>query len=215
MSSTNTTTRLLLIRHGINDFVVSHRMAGWLPGVHLNQQGCEQVAALGRRLSETPIAAIYSSPLERTLETAEAIRGARPLSVTSLDEIGETHCGEWTGQYVNDALRETALWHEIQRFPSGARFPGGESIFEMQARMVAAIERLRAAHSGETFVVVSHADPIRVAIAHYLGLHLDLFHRIIVDPASITELEFNAVRPQLVRCNDIAHHSLGVPAQLS
>ena len=202
-----TVTRLLLIRHGINDYVESNRLAGWLPGVHLNQRGREQVAALGRRLADAPITAIYSSPLERTMETAEAVRGERSLVISALEEIGEGKCGDWTGLHIDEKLRSSALWREMEIHPSTARYPGGESLVEMQMRMVMAIETIRRNHVGETIAVVSHADPLRSAIAHYLGLHLDMFQRMQIQPASISEIEFNGARHQVVRVNDVAHYA--------
>ncbi|OIO90279.1 MAG: hypothetical protein AUK03_13265 [Anaerolineae bacterium CG2_30_64_16] len=202
-------TRMLLIRHGHNAYLTDRRMAGWIPGVHLDAQGQTQVAALGQRLASTAIAAVYSSPLERTVETAEAVAAPHHLPVVPVEEIGETHCGEWTGQSI-EALRQTDAWRQVQRYPSGSRFPGGESVTEMQARMIAALDGLRAAHEGQTIAVVSHSDPIKVALAHYIGLHLDLFHRLIIHPASITELIFTATGPRLLRCNDYAH----LPAEM-
>ncbi len=201
---TETETRMLLIRHGLNDYVSTHRIAGWTPGVHLNAQGQAQVAALGQRLASTPIAAVYSSPLERSIETAEAVAAPHHLPVVQVEGIGETYCGDWTGQDI-EALRQTDTWRQIQLYPSGARFPGGESITEMQARMIAALDALRAAHPGQTIAVVSHSDPIKVALAHYSGLHLDLFQRLVIHPASITELSFTVAGPKLLRCNDCAH----------
>lgn len=197
-------TRVLLVRHAVNDYVRQHRIAGWTPGVHLNPQGRAQAAALGSRLGKEKLAAIYSSPLERTTETAEAIAAHHGLVVVPLEGIGESHCGEWTGQPVED-LRKTDAWQQVQLYPSGARFPGGESLVELQQRMVNALEMLRTRHAGEAFVVVSHSDPIKLAVAHYVGLHLDLFQRLVIDPASITELELSAMRPRLLRCNDCAH----------
>jgi probable phosphomutase (TIGR03848 family) len=198
------TTRILLVRHATNDFVREHRIAGWLPGVCLNRHGLAQAEALGVRLAKEKIVAIYSSPLERTLETAEAIAKHHGLKPVPVDGIGESRCGEWTGRPVEE-LRKTDAWQQIQLHPSGARFPGGESLVELQQRMVNALEVLRSQHVGATFVAVSHSDPIKLAVAHYVGLHMDLFQRLVIDPASITEIEFSTARPRLLRCNDSAH----------
>ena len=201
---TDRATRVLLVRHAVNDYVRNHRIAGWMPGVHLNPQGCAQAAALGLRLAREHLAAIYSSPLERTMETAEAIAGHHGLGVVQMEQIGESHCGEWTGKPLEE-LSQTDVWQHVQLYPSSARFPAGESLVELQQRMVNALEMLRTRHAGELFVVVSHSDPIKLAVAHYVGMHMDLFQRLVIDPASITEIEFSVMRPRLLRCNDCAH----------
>ncbi len=197
-------TRVLLIRHGMNDYVKTHRLAGWTPDVHLNDHGRLQAEAVAERLAPEPIAAVYSSPLDRTVETAEAIALRHQLPVVTVEGIGETHIGEWTGLLVED-LTKTDLWKVIQGAPSRARFPGGESFAEIQGRMVAALDALVANHPEQTIVVVSHSDPIKLAVAFYIGQPLDLFQRLVIQPASITELEFNSMMPRLIRCDDCAH----------
>jgi probable phosphoglycerate mutase len=196
--------RILLIRHGLNDFVKEHRLAGRIPGVHLNADGAAQAAALSERLSAEPIAAFYASPMERAQETAAPAAARHGLPVIPEPGVVETDCGEWAGQLV-EALSKVELWRQVQFFPSGFRFPGGESMAEIQSRTVAALEAIRAAHSGQLVAVVSHADPIKLAVAFYMGQPLDLFQRLVVSPASITELEFTPYRPTLVRLNDCAH----------
>lgn len=199
-----TATRILLIRHGINDYVKEHRLAGWTAGVHLNEEGQAQAAALAERLHGVPIAAIYSSPLERTRETATPLAACLGLPVQVLDALGESRCGDWTGQAVEE-LRKTEPWLQVQFYPGGFRYPGGESVVEIQARMVTAVDTLRAAHPGRTIALFSHADPIKLAVAFYTGTPLDLYQRLVIEPASITELEFTPFRPLLVRLNDCAH----------
>lgn len=199
-----TPTRILLIRHGINDYVKQHRLAGWTPDVHLNAEGRGQAQALAERLGQAPVAAVYSSPLERTLETAQPLAARLGLPVQILEGVGESRCGDWTGQLIED-LNKSELWRQIQMTPSGFRYPGGESVLEVQARMVAALDDLRAAHPGQSVAVVSHADPIKLAVAFYAGLALDMYQRLSIAPASISELEFTTVRPTLVRLNDCAH----------
>jgi probable phosphoglycerate mutase len=201
---TEALTHILLIRHAHNDYLTNHRIAGWLPGVHLSEQGRAQAQALAERLANTPLAAIYSSPLERALETAEPLAARHSLSVQVLQGIGETHCGEWTGQTVEE-LSKTDAWRQIQLYPSGMRFPGGESVVEIQVRMVATLESLRVAHPQQTIAIISHSDPIKTVVTHYIGLHLDLFQRLVISPASITELSFTPSGPRLLRCNDCAH----------
>jgi probable phosphoglycerate mutase len=200
----DTPTRILLVRHGINDFVKQGRLAGRTPGVHLNEAGREQASALAERLADLPLVAVYSSPLERTLETAEPLAARRELTVRLLPGLLESDCGEWTGATIEE-LAKTDLWRQIQVCPSLARFPGGETIAGIQARMITALDELRAVHEGQIFAVVSHSDPIKLAVAHYIGLPLDLFQRVEIAPASITELAFTPLRPRLVRLNDCAH----------
>ncbi len=197
-------TRVLLVRHGMNDYVKTHRLAGWTPGVHLNDHGQRQAEAVGERLAAEPVAAVYSSPLERTVETAEAIAARHQLPVVTVEGIGETHCGDWTGQLVED-LTKTDLWKVIQGTPSRARFPAGESFAEIQHRLVATLDELVVKHPEQTIVVVSHSDPIKLAVAFYIGQPLDLFQRLVIQPASITELEFHSMIPHLMRTNDCAH----------
>lgn len=197
-------TRILLIRHGINDYVREQRLAGWTPGVHLNDEGRMQAQALAERLRDAPLAAVYSSPLERCMETAQALAELHGLPVQVLAELGETRCGEWTGQRIPD-LQKLDLWRLVQTYPSGTRFPGGETGAEVQARLVAALERLQVAHAGQTIAVASHSDPIKMALAHYIGLHLDLSGRLVIRPTSISELVFTPFGPRLARCNDCAH----------
>ncbi len=194
--------QLLLVRHAENDWV-GDRLAGWTPGVHLNDKGHQQAKALGERLTHLPIATIYSSPLERAVETAQAIATHHDLKVQILEGVGETRYGEWTGASLKE-LAKTELWPVVQVYPSGARFPGGESLRETQARAVAALDALRDAHPVETdvVVVVSHADIIKAAVAHYIGLHLDLFQRLVISPASLNVIQFSKFGPRLVCLNN-------------
>ncbi len=202
--TTETPTRILLIRHGINDYIQKGLLAGRTPGVHLNAQGQAQAAALAERLATTQLAAIYSSPLERTAETAAPLAQRLGLAVHYLDGLSESDCGAWTGQPLEE-LSKAETWKQVQVHPSRFRFPGGESMAEIQARMIATLERLQAAHPGQAIAVVSHSDPIKLAVAYYLGMGLDLFQRLEVAPASITELEFTPWRTRLLRLNDCAH----------
>jgi probable phosphomutase (TIGR03848 family) len=202
---TEKTTRLLLVRHGMNDYITSRKLAGWTPEVHLNEAGRAQARALAARLACAPIVAVYSSPLERAFETAEFIAAPHGRVPAVLDGLGETRCGEWTGQAIEE-LSKTDLWRQIQVYPSGTRFPGGETMTEVQVRMVTQLEALRAAHPEEMILVVSHSDPIKVALAHYLGLHIDHFQRLVIEPASLSELAFTPYGPKLIRCNDCSHH---------
>jgi probable phosphoglycerate mutase len=175
----------LLIRHAQNDWVKKKRLAGWTPGVHLNDVGRKQAEQLAGRLAQLPLKAIYSSPLERCLETAAAIATAHPLEVQQVKGMGEVRYGKWQGKKIKKLSKKPA-WHNIQHYPSRFRFPGGESLFEVQQRAVSAIEVLARKHEGESFAIVSHADVIKLALAHYLGMHIDLFQRLAIAPASVS-----------------------------
>ena len=193
-------TRLVLARHAVTA-QTGPLLSGRQPGIALSEEGRGQAAALGERLAPLPVAAVYASPIERTTETAQAIARHHRLEVLALDGVLEADYGEWTGQKLAD-LAKTDLWKVVQRAPSRASFPGGESLAAMQARMVRALEGVVADHAGELVVVVSHADPIKAAIAHYTGVHLDLFQRIVVAPASVTAFAFSGTGVALLKCND-------------
>jgi probable phosphomutase (TIGR03848 family) len=191
--------RLLLLRHATTDHT-GKRLSGWTPGIHLGEKGLQEARALAERLAPVELHAIYSSPLERCQETAAAVAEPRGLKVSTIEDVGEVRYGDWTGKELSE-LAKTDLWRTVQFHPSGARFPEGESIHEMQTRAVLACERLRAAHPGETVAVCSHADVIKAVVAHYLGMHLDLFQRLVVGTASVTALGFGPV-PYLLRLSD-------------
>lgn len=198
------TTRLLLIRHAHNDYLDTKRLAGRTPGVHLNEKGQAQARSLATRLALIGIAAIYSSPMERAIETIEPLATIRDLPIRITEDLNETDCGEWTGQAI-DELAKTETWPKMQAYPTGTPHPGGEGITAVQARMVRGLDRIRQAHPGQLVAVVSHADPLKAALAHYGGVHLDLFQRWVIDPASISELVFTPFGPRLIRSNDTAH----------
>jgi probable phosphomutase (TIGR03848 family) len=198
-------TTVLLIRHGENEWTEQHKLAGRTPGVHLNPYGRLQAEALGQRLATTELSAIVASPLERTMETAQAIAQHHQLQVETCPGIVEVDYGKWTGQAIKK-LAKKKKWPVIQFYPTGAGFPGGETMFEMQARMVRELNGLVVAHPGETIVVVGHADLIKAAVAHYLGVHFDLFQRIVISTASITTISFSPMGPRVVTVNDINHN---------
>jgi probable phosphoglycerate mutase len=196
-------TSLLLVRHALNDWV-GDRLAGWTPEVHLNDKGRAQAEALAERLAKESIAAVYSSPLERAVETAEIVAAPHRLEVHIREGLGEVRYGEWTGQSLKDLAKEEA-WRVVQFYPSGARFPGGEAIREMQARAVAELDAIVAAHPGQTVLAVSHADVLKAVLAHYTGMHLDLFQRLVVSPASLSVVAFTPMGPRLIALNDTGH----------
>ena len=193
-------TRLVLARHAVTA-QTGPLLSGRTPGVDLSEAGAAQAAALGLRLAPLPVAAVFASPIERTTQTAEAVAHHHGLEVTPLAGVLEADYGEWTGKKISD-LASTDLWKVVQRSPSRAAFPGGESLAAMQARIVASLEAVVADHPGQLVVVVSHADPIKSAIAHFAGTHLDLFQRIVVSPASVTVFEFSGHGVAMLKCND-------------
>jgi probable phosphomutase (TIGR03848 family) len=196
-------TIIYLIRHAENDFLGKEKLAGWLPGVHLNDRGVAQAEALAERLAGTRFRAIYASPLERALETAEPIARRQGLQVIPRPALGEVRFGRWQGQTLK-TLRRRKLWPIVLFSPSLARFPEGESFNETQARVVAELEKLRGKHkqAKSTILCVSHSDTIKLAVAHYLGLPLDLFQRLTVEPASISILSIHQGHARLIRLND-------------
>jgi len=199
-------TTLLLVRHAMNDWVKTGKLAGRSPGVHLNPEGRQQAEALAQRLASRSLQAIYSSPLERAQETAAAIAGPHKLPLQISSAIGEVDFGDWTGQELKKLSQEPE-WALVQARPSAMRFPNGESPREMLTRAVDEIERLAAAHRQECIVLVSHCDVIKAIVAHYLGLHLDLFQRLVVSPASISVLSFSpmGMGAFITGLNDTAH----------
>lgn len=193
-------TLLLLIRHGHTD-AAGKRLTGWARGVHLNATGHREATRLAERLDGVPIAALYSSPLERCRETAAPIARGRGLPVRIRRALIEVDYGDWTGRPISQ-LRRTALWRRVQQTPSAARFPGGESLLEVQTRAVAELEAIAAEHPGSTVAVVSHADVIRLLIAHFAGMHADLLQRLVVDTASVTVVALVDGAPRVWKVND-------------
>lgn len=197
-------TVILLVRHALNDWVKAGKLAGRTPGVHLNDRGEEQARRLADRMADYPIRAIYASPLERARETAAALARLLDLPVKTSTAISEVDYGDWTGKDLKE-LATMPQWMLVQGRPSAVRFPAGESIWEMQHRAVEEIERLAAAHAHETIALVSHADVIKAALAHYLGLHLDQFQRLVISPASLSILTFGPLGGLVLTVNDTAH----------
>jgi len=193
-------TTVILIRHAENDFMRQHKLAGWLPGIHLNARGKAQAEALVPLLEPVRLEAVYSSPLERALETAAPTAHARGLAVQRRADLGEIRYGRWQGQPLS-RLRRLKLWTQVQTTPSLVTIPEGESFRQAQARIVDALERLRQQHAG-AIACFSHADPIKLALAHYLGQPLDLFQRLMIDPASVSTLAFTEGRVRVIGIND-------------
>ena len=191
---------LLLIRHGENNYVKTGKLAGRLPGVRLNERGQEQARALGEALKEIPIKAIYSSPLERALETAEPIAAAQRLKIIQEPDLMDTHVGKWQGRSLG-MLRLTKAWKIVQQSPSRFRFPDGESFPEMQIRVVNVLERIIQTRKkpSDIIAVVFHADPIKLAVSHFLGMPLDHFQRLGCDTGSLTALHAGEMGASLLK----------------
>ena len=195
---------LFLVRHGLTA-MTGPVLAGRTPGVHLDERGTNQATALGERFAKLPLAAIVSSPLERCVETASAIRAAQQLEPAfEIDErLVECGYGDWTGRQIKELLKDP-LWKLVQAQPSAVRFPGGESLTEMATRAVAAVrERDAALPETALWVACTHGDIIKAILADALGLHLDQFQRIVPDPASVSVVRYTATRPYVLRMNDV------------
>ncbi len=193
-------TQVVLVRHAVTA-ETGPVLSGRRPGIDLSEKGRQQAEAAAERLAGLPVTHVYASPLERCRQTADEIATRLGLPVEIMPELMEADYGEWSGQKITD-LRSTPLWKLVQVTPSAVRFPGGESIREMQSRMISAAEEVVANHAGELVVLVSHADPIKALVAHFTGVHLDLFQRLFVSPASATVLRFGPVGAALVKLND-------------
>ena len=194
-------TYLFLIRHGENDWVDTGKLAGRTPGVHLNEKGRNQSAALADRLKIQPFSAIYSSPLVRCVETAQPLADALDLPVREEPGVIEVDYGEWRGAALKD-LSKKPEWQLVQIYPGGFRFPEGETLREVQNRVVTTLERIRKEHEGEAVAVFAHGDVIRTALAYYVGAPLDLFQRIHINTASVSIIGFHTFGPAILRMND-------------
>lgn len=191
---------ILLIRHGDNDWA-GHKLAGRLPGVHLNPRGREQAAWLAQTLKDAPLRAIYASPLERTLETAAPLAEAVHLAVQPEDGLLEVDFGEWQGRELKQ-LRRLKLWQQLHADAASFTFPGGESINNVRRRAVAVVQAVEA-RLGEydAAALFSHGDIIRLLLTHYLNMPLADFHRLVVDTGSITIIQTGGKLPHILGVN--------------
>ncbi len=193
-------TTVLLVRHGQTPSTGT-TLPGRAKGLHLADSGRAQADAAAARIAKLDkVTAVYASPLERTRETAAPIAAGLGLRVKTDRGLLECEFGDWTGQALKELAR-LPEWKTVQRYPSGFRFPAGESFAEMQTRITSTLARLAAAHRGETIVAVSHADPIKAALADALGTHLDLFQRIVVSPCSISVIWYGDAGPAVLTAN--------------
>jgi len=193
---------LLLIRHGENDFVKTGKLAGHTAGVHLNERGQKQAQALGEALTQVPIKVIYSSPLERAMETAEPIATSHKLEILQEPRLMDADVGKWTGKSLK-ALRNTNAWKVVQQSPSRFQFPEGESFMDLQTRIVNALEGIVKKYNKpkDIIAVVFHADPIKLAVSHFLGLPLDHFQRLSCDTGSVSALYVGEMGANLIKLN--------------
>jgi probable phosphomutase (TIGR03848 family) len=193
-------TLLLLVRHGLTAATGKH-LSGRTRGIHLSDVGRTQADGLVERLSGVPVKAFYSSPLERCVETARPSARARGLDVRIEPRLIEVDYGTWTGRSMAQLVR-TTLWKQVQASPSAIRFPGGETLREVQLRTVDALDEIAARHPQTVVAAVAHADVIRLAVAHYTGVHLDLFQRLIVSPVSVSAILLGDRIPRVLHLND-------------
>ncbi len=216
-------TLLLLIRHGEND-VMHRRLAGRLPGVHLNRNGIQQAHTLAQSLAHAPLEAVYSSPLERAVQTAQPLAEARGLMVQLCPALIEVDYGDWQGRTYKQ-LRRIRLWKTVQEQPLAVRFPNGETFSEVQQRVIAELQRLAQQHARQpsqeqphppeaVIAAVAHGDVIRLALAHYLNLHLNDFHRLTIFPASLSVVRVaEGQRPLVMHINQVAGFAWQPPAE--
>jgi probable phosphomutase (TIGR03848 family) len=206
---------VILARHGRTSANTGGILAGRSKGVHLDDLGEKQAAAAGVRVAGIPLAAVVSSPLERCRETAAAIAKAQPakVAVRTDRDVAEVDYGEWTGRPMTELVKEP-LWRTVQAHPAGVVFPNGESMARMSARVVAAVRRWDAAIEAEhgpdaVWLLSSHGDPIKAVLADALGMHLDAFQRIVVDPGSLSIVRYAPLRPFVLAMNssegDLGH----------
>jgi probable phosphomutase (TIGR03848 family) len=193
-------TTLLLLRHGTTD-LTGKRLYGRSQDVHLSEEGRRQADQLGERVAALRPSALYTSPIGRCAETAERIAAACRLEARELEGLAEIDYGRWTGRSFA-SLARTRLWRRVHRVPSSVRFPDGETLAEAQRRIVDALETIVERHPQGLVAVVSHGDPIAMALAHYSGIHLDLFQRLQVSPASISAVAVHDGLPRVLLVND-------------
>ncbi|MER7763211.1 histidine phosphatase family protein [Streptomyces sp. NPDC097619] len=209
---------LILVRHGRSTANTSGVLAGWTPGVALDEHGAAQAAALPARLAALPLTAAVASPLQRCQETLRPLLEARPgLTLHTDDRVGECHYGDWSGRKLAE-LADEPLMRTVQQHPSAAAFPGGESLRAMQHRAVEAVrewnDRIVAEHGEDAlFLVCSHGDIIKSLVADALGMHLDLFQRVSVEPCSVTVIRYTPMRPYLLRLGDTGDLSSLAPRE--
>jgi len=192
-------TIFYLVRHGVTSHT-GHRLSGRMPDIHLSDAGRGEAEVAATSLVKVRLKSIYSSPIDRCIETARTIADKHGLPVRTRKDLAEVEYGTWTNKSLKTVAR-TKLWSSVQKWPAGTRFPEGESFVEIQSRGVAVLEDLRTRHPKDRICVVSHGDVIRLVMAHYMGIHLDLFQRILITPASISVLSVTDSGPVVLTLN--------------
>jgi probable phosphoglycerate mutase len=193
-------TIFYLVRHG--ETGVRNKINGRTPGVHLNHQGHAQAQKMSERFSRIPIAALYSSPLDRTMDTAQHIAQQINLAIQTVEAVTEIDFGEWTGMTFDDIWKDPR-WEHFNSFRSGTRIPGGETMLEVQGRFVNWMEAVRPQHDGKRVIVVSHGDPIRAAILYYAGLHIDMFNRLDISLTSVNAISVDDSHARILTFNNV------------
>ena len=192
---------LFLIRHAMTP-VTGVKLTGWIPGIHLSAEGVQQAKRMAERFADVPLDAVYSSPVDRAVETAKPLAALKKQRLRIRPGLGEVRYGEWEGRPLKQ-LAKTQQWRDVIAHPSEGRFPGGEALRETSARVVAAAGEVVAAHPKGTAAIVSHADVIKMLLAHYAGIHLDLYARLAVGPASVSAVWVGGgSSPRILRIND-------------
>jgi probable phosphomutase (TIGR03848 family) len=192
-------TTFFFVRHAVTSHT-GHKLSGRLPGIPLTDEGRAQAEAVAEKLAGVPFKAVYSSPIDRTLETARIIARGQGLKVETREGFSEVEFGKWTDKSFN-VLRRTKLWSNVQRFPSGTRFPEGESFLDVQARAIAEVDSLRRQHPKDVICCVSHADVIKLVVGYFLGVHMDLFQRMDIGPASVSVVAVGDSGPRVLTVN--------------
>lgn len=192
-------TIFYLVRHGVTSHT-GHRLSGRMPDIHLSDAGRSEAEVAASSLAKVRLKSIYSSPMDRCIETARIIADKHGLPARTRRDLAEVEYGSWTNRSLK-AVARTKLWSSVQKWPAGTRFPEGESFVEIQSRGVAVLEDLRIRHPRDRICVVSHGDVIRLVMAHYMGIHLDLFQRILVTPSSISVLSVTDSGPLVLTLN--------------
>ena len=191
---------ILMVRHGRTP-TTGKVLPGRAKGLHLSDDGVAEAKRVAERIAEMKkVSAIYASPLERTRETAAPIAKTLGLDIITHKGLLECDFGSWTGASLTSLMKKKE-WTTVQRAPSSFRFPNGESFTEMQTRIVGALDEIRRAHPGKVVVCVSHADPIKAALAHAMGTHLDLFQRIVVSTCSVSAVAYAETGPVVLTVN--------------
>ena len=200
-------TIFYLVRHGVTSHT-GRRLSGRMPDIHLTDAGRSEAEEAATSLASVRLKAVYSSPIDRCFATARIIAKRHGLPVRTRKDLSEVEYGSWTNKPLKSVAR-TKLWSSVQRWPSGTRFPNGESFVEIQTRGVAVLEDLRIRHPKDQVCIVSHGDVIRLVMAHYMGVHLDLFQRIQIGPASISVLGIGDSGPTILTLNSPPGSTLG------